>query len=169
VNIDEGSEETPEQTIGGFDGTARAWVLGLFGIGGTALGVFLPLLSGWAARLPWMPFQGPLSLLGAFNQPWLIWGRPAIGLIAGLLFAGWVIADSPILHVSHDLIRVQRRGKVERVIERTKIDGVYRRGSKIVLESGGGRKLFEGDIEGERTVTRDAFVSKGYPWEGPLN
>src|SRR3954451_8745051 len=67
---------------------------------------------------------GPLSLLGSFNQSWLVWGRPAIGLVAGLLFTGWVIIDSPVLRLSNDRIRVQRRGEVERVIERAKVDAV---------------------------------------------
>ncbi|WP_420846562.1 YqeB family protein [Nocardioides jishulii] len=43
---------------------------------------------------------------------------------------------------------------------------IYRRGGTFVIETDGGRTLFEGDIEGDRDEIRDAFVSQGYPWEG---
>ena len=69
--------------------------------------------------------SGPLRLLGSFDQPWLVWGRPSVGLVAALAFALWVILNSPILHVSHDRIRVQRHGEVVRVIERAKVHAVY--------------------------------------------
>lgn len=154
------------QTIGGFDGAGRLWVLGLFALGGMALGALLPLLAGWAADLAWVPFQGPLRLLGSFDQPWLVWGRPVLGLVVGLGLALWVILESPVLVIDQDRISVRRRGQVERVLERSKIDSVYRSGSKTVIETESGRKLFEDEIEGDRSEIRAAFVDKGYPWEG---
>ena len=157
----------PQQTVGGFDRPDRLWVLALFAIGGTVLGVLLPLLVRWAADLPWVPFQGPLELLGSFDQPWLVWGRPMLGLVAGIGFAIWVILDSPVLEIDREEIQVRRRGQVERVIERTKVDSVYRRGSKIVIETESGRKLFEGEIEGDKSQVRNVFVNNNYPWEGP--
>ena len=44
-------------------------MLALFGLGGAALGALLPFLAGWATDLPWVPFRGPLELLGSFDQP----------------------------------------------------------------------------------------------------
>jgi hypothetical protein len=85
------------------------------------------------------------------------------------LLAIWVIADSPVLHISPEQIRVQRGGQVNRVIERVKVDGVYRHRSKIIIENSSGRVLFEGDIEGDKTAIQRAFVRNGYPWEGPRN
>ncbi|HET8717159.1 MAG TPA: hypothetical protein VFM50_05355 [Nocardioidaceae bacterium] len=159
--------ETPPTTVGGFDQSGMLWVLALFGMGGLALGALLPVLARWANDLPWAPFQGPLELLGSFGEPWLVWGRPLLGLAAGLAFAIWVILNSPVLTVGREEIEVRRRGQVERVIERTKVDSVHRRGSKVVIETVSGRKLFEDDVEGDRAVVRHAFISQGYPWEGP--
>jgi hypothetical protein len=167
VDIDDATQGAPGQIVGGFDRMARAWVLALFGVGGVLLGVSVPLLSRWAADLPWMPFRGPLSLLGSFDQPWLVWGRPVLGLAAGTAFAIWVILDSPVLHIDRDEIRVKRRGQVERVIKRSTVDAVYRRHTKIIIETSAGRKLFEGEVEGEKLAIRGAFVHRGYPWEGP--
>lgn len=155
------------RTVGGFDRNGRTWVIVLFALGGAGIGAVFPLLAGWAAELPWMPFQGPLRLLGSFDQQWLVWGRPVLGLLAGLAFAAWVILDSPVLEVDPRRIEVRRRGEVQRVIERDKVAAVYPKGSKITIETETGRVLFEGDIEGEREQVRQAFVAHGYPWEGP--
>jgi hypothetical protein len=163
-----GSREEPaEQTVGGFDSAGRAWVLALFAVGGLALGALLPVLSSWAAGLPWVPFQGPLKLLGSSDRSWLVWGRPALGLLIGVGFAIWVILNSPELDISHDEILVRRHGQVERVIQRATVDAVYRRGSKIVIETDRGRTLFEDDVEGDKSAVRNAFVTNDYPWEGP--
>lgn len=157
----------PRQTVGGFDRSGRLWVLSLFSLGGVAAGALLPLLARWVADLPWAPFQGPLQLLGSFDEPWLVWGRPAIGLVAGLVFAWWVIVDSPVLDVRRDRIEVRRRGEVERVIDRATVASVHPRGSKTVIETDSGRTLFADEIEGDRARVRSVFVDNGYPWEGP--
>jgi hypothetical protein len=78
----------------------------------------------------------------------LVWAGPAVGLAAALTFAIWVIANFPILHVSRDQIRVQRHGEVVRVIERVEMDAVYQHRSKLIVETGAGRKLFGDEIEG---------------------
>lgn len=155
-----------QQTIGGFDRSGRLWVLALFGFGGAAIGALLPLLAAWVAELPWAPFQGPLELLGSFNEPWLVWGRPVVGLVLGLSLAAWVIVESPALSIRQDEVQVRRRGQVERVIPRSKVDSVYLRKSHVVIETASGRNLFDDEIEGDKAAVRDAFVSQGYPWEG---
>lgn len=152
--------------VGGFDRGGQAWVLALFMTGGAGLGALLPLLARWASGLPWVPFQGPLELLSSFDSAWLVWGRPLLGLLAGLGLAAWVLADSPVLEIGPDAVEVRRRGEVERVIPRAKIDAVYRRRGAVVIEGVHGQTLFDADVEGAREAVRDAFVAAGYPWEG---
>lgn len=161
-------DASPTRIVGGFDRAGRIWVLTLFGIGGAVVGALLPPLARWAGELPWVPFEGPIRLLGSFDDAWLVWGRPALGLVAGLAFAAWVIVDSPVLTISRERVEVQRRGQVERVIERGTVASVRPRGAKTVIEADSGRKLFEDDVEGDKAAVRAAFVDLGYPWEGPL-
>lgn len=153
--------------VGGFDRAGRAFVAGMFGGGGLVVGLALPWVAGVVRDLPWVPFQGPLRLLASFDGTWLVWGRPLIGLVLGLGFAVWVVADSPVLHVGTGSVRIERRGEVQRVIPREKVDGVHREGAKVVIESAEGRTLFRDDVEGDRRAIREAFVGAGYPWEGP--
>ena len=156
-----------EHRLGGFDAAGRRWVLALFALGGAVLGVGVPFLARLAADLPWVPFQGPLQLLASFDQAWLVWLRPALGLLAGLALGWWVILDSPVLHVGERHLRVERRGAVQRVIPRDKVDAVYRTGSKVVVQSSSGRELFAGEVEADADAVREAFLALDYPWEGP--
>lgn len=160
-------EDAGTRRVGGFDRAGRLFVVGLFGGGGLAVGGALP----WAARLAdghgWVPFGGPLRFLVSFDGSWLVWGRPLVGLLLGLSFAAWVITNTAVLQVGPTEIRVERRGDVERVIPRATVDAVHRRGSKVVIETAGGRQLFHDDVEGDRAAIRSAFVDAGYPWEGP--
>ncbi|WP_028045489.1 hypothetical protein [Cellulomonas sp. URHE0023] len=165
---DSGAQGTPAaRTVGGFDHDGRLWVLTLCAIVGTAIGALLPPVARWAAELPWAPFQGPLRLLGSFDDPWLGWGRPGLGLVAGLTFGAWLIVDSAVLEIGPERINVRRRGQVERVIERDVVASVRPRGSTIIIETDRGRTLFARDVEGDKAVVRSAFVDQGYPWEGP--
>lgn len=131
------------------------------------LGAVLPFVAQWAAERPWIPFQGPLRLLASFDQSWLVWGRPLVGVAAGLAFAAWVVFDSPILEVGPDRITVRRRGEVQRIIDRDKVASVHPKGSNTVIETDSGRTLFEGEVEGGTARIRRAFLEHGYPWEGP--
>lgn len=139
----------------------------MFGLGGTLVGVALPYVARLASDLPWVPFQGPLRLLAGFDQRWLVLGRPALGLVAGLALAVWTIVSTPVLHLSRDRIQVERRGEIDRVIDRSRVEAVYRRRSHLVIETKEGRRLFDDEIEGDKAGIRAAFVSLGYPWEGP--
>ncbi|MBX9243709.1 hypothetical protein ICW40_02680 [Actinotalea ferrariae] len=155
-----------ETRVGGFDAGGRGFVLALLTLGGGLLGLGLPYLARWAAELPWVPFQGPLRLLGSIEGSWLTWGWPLIGAVVGLAAAVWIVQGTAVLVVADDRVRVLRRGEVERVIRREQVDGVHRRGSKIVIENAQGRQLFADDVEGDAAAVRDAFVAHGYPWEG---
>lgn len=131
---------------------------------GVGLGFAVPYLAGWAADLPWIPFRGPLELLGSFDSPIATWIRPVVGLLLGLAFTAYLVHQSPVLQVSPEQIEVTSRGATRR-IARSEVAGIYREGSKIVVETRAGRRLFHGEIEGSKDAVRDAFVHHGYPWE----
>ncbi len=158
------SAATGETQIGGFDTGARALVFSACAAIGIGLGFVVPVLAGWAASLPWMPFQGPLQLIGSFDQGWLVWGRPLIGALLGLAFAGYIVSQSAVLTLADSLITV-RTGKNVTTIQREKVDGVRHSGGKVTIVNSSGRELFAGDVEGDRDAIAAAFKKHGYPWE----
>ncbi|MGC0251963.1 YqeB family protein [Pseudactinotalea sp. Z1748] len=150
--------------VGGLGPADRWLTVLLFGALGLSVGLLVPLLANWAAEVPWMPFQGPLQLIGSFDHDWLTWGRPAIGAVLGLLVALFVLRVSPVLTLTDERIEI-RAGDEVTVIEREKVDGVRRKGSNIVILSATGRELFHGEVEGSKDALREAFLRHDYPWE----
>lgn len=148
----------------GFDRQAKIFLYTICAALGAGLGAGIPFLAGWAASLPWIPFQGPLRLAASFDSAPAAWGRPALGLVVGLGFAAHVVYESPVLRVSAQRIEVSIKGAT-RHIARSDVAGLYRDGRKIVVESHAGRRLFHGEVEGGKDAVRSAFVSHGYPWE----
>lgn len=131
---------------------------------GLALGLALPWLLGHIANWP-LPFIDYLKFLGSFDNPLMVFGRPAVLGVVGLVVAFVITYESPELTISEHKIQV-KEGDDLRTIERDQIAGVYRRNGKVRIESHAGRVLFEGDVSVKRAVIATTFLRFGYPWEG---
>lgn len=130
---------------------------------GTGAAALLPVVARWVEERG-VPFPGILQFLASFDSDWLVWGRPAIGLVVGLVAALVIAHNEPVLTVSDDSVLVQK-GDSRRRIKRADVAGVYRDGKKLVIETEQGRRLYEGDVEGGHDLVRAAFVDRDYPWE----
>lgn len=137
------------------------------GVLGAALGAgaaaLLPIAARWVEERG-VPFPGILQLLASFDSDWLVWGRPVIGLVIGLVAALVIAHAEPVLTVSTDSVLVEK-GASKRRIRRADVAGVYRDGKKLVIETEQGRRLYDGDVEGKHELVRATFVDRGYPWE----
>lgn len=145
----------------GFDRGAQVFIVTVGAVVGVAAGLAIPSIATWISDVPWVPFQGPLTLLGSLTPAWVL---PVAGAALGLGFAVYVIYDQPVLFVDEDQIEVHASGDVRR-ITREQVVGIFREAGKIVVEGEGGRTLFRGEVEGSRALVRQTFVSRGYPWE----
>ncbi|RBY87557.1 hypothetical protein DQ240_07980 [Blastococcus sp. TF02A-26] len=142
----------------------RAWLYALFGGGGLALLLAAPWLAGWLDAVPFIPFSGVLDWLASLDSAawWVL--RPAIGLVAGVGLAAFVIADEYQLEVGDDAVVVVR-GRDRRRVSREQVVGVYRERKKVVIHGTGGRVLFDQQVEAPKDAVRAAFADRGYPWE----
>lgn len=134
----------------GFERADKALICTVGALVGAVVGICLPYVARWASDLAWVPFQGPLQMVGSLETSWAVWGRPVLGILAGFAFAAYVIYQSPVLYISGEQIKVTERGNTRR-ISRSDIAGIYREGGKIVVESHHGRRLFHGDGRGACT------------------
>ncbi len=130
---------------------------------GAGVAALLPVAARWVEERG-VPFPGILQLLASFDSDWLVWGRPVIGLVVGVVAALLITHSEPALTVSTDSVLVEK-GDSRRRIKREDVAGVYRDGKKLVIETEQGRRLYEGGVEGRRDLVRAAFVDRGYPWE----
>ncbi len=143
------------------DDTAFLALIGAaLGAGAAAL---LPIAARWVEERG-VPFPGILQLLASFDSDWLVWGRPVIGLVIGLVAALLIAHAEPVLHVSSDSVLIEK-GDSKRRIRREDVAGVFRDGKKLIIETEQGRRLYDGEVEGKRDLVRATFVDRGYPWE----
>ncbi len=147
----------------GMTGGDAAFVAVLGAVLGAGAAAALPVVARWVEERG-VPFPGPLQLLASFDSDWLVWGRPLIGLLVGLV-AGLLIAHhEPVLHITRESVLVEK-GSDRRRIRRADVAGVFREGGTLVIETEQGRRLYEGGVDGSREKVRAAFVDHGYPWE----
>lgn len=142
----------------------KVFVWGCCAVLGLALGMTLPWLLSHIASWP-VPFIDYLKFLGSFDNPLMVFGRPAVLVLVGLIIAFVITHESPELIITDQSIQV-KEGDDLRIIERAQVSGVYRKSGKVRIESPSGRVLFEGDVSTKREATADAFINHGYPWEG---
>lgn len=142
----------------------RNWAIGLGSGAGLTLGIALPYLWRLIDNFDAIPFHGLLELLMSANVTGVTVLRPiGLGLIGGLLMLIWAVTQ-PSLEIHDDHVLVMEGG-TERVIRRDQVAGIYMKGSKVILESAEGRRLFAAEIEGAKRTAGPAFTAHGYPWE----
>lgn len=125
---------TGERARLGFDRRDKAFVYGTGAVVGMAMGAAVPFVARLAADLPWIPFQGPLQLAGSFDSPWATWGRPVLGVLAGVAFAAHVVHQAAVVVVAAEWIEITQRGSTRR-IQQSDIAGIYCDGAKTVMDS----------------------------------
>lgn len=160
---DQGQPAGQEPVRLGMTGGDAAFLAVLGAALGAGAAALLPIAARWVEERG-VPFPGILQLLASFDSDWLVWGRPVIGLVVGLITALVIVHSEPVLHVADDSVLVEK-GDSRRRIKRADVAGVYRDGKKLVIETEQGRRLYEGEVEGKRDLVRAAFVDRGYPWE----
>ena len=74
------------ETHVGYGTAARALFFVIPALLGAGLGVALHFLLGWLLGLPWLPFQGPLSLLDSIPDQVALPVLIGLGMVAGLIF-----------------------------------------------------------------------------------
>lgn len=142
----------------------KLWTYAIFAAGGVLLLTVGPLLARWLADVPFVPFKDPLRWVGDFDQPWAWVARPAIGLVAGLVGAFLVLVDEWRLEVHDDAVVVVH-DRDRRRLAREAVIGVHLDGKKVVIDGADGRRLFEKPVEAGRERVKQAFASRGYPFE----
>jgi len=158
------SADDERETVLQMDAGTKVFLWCALGLAGVGLGLILPWLLSWAAKLP-IPFVDVLTFLGSLDAPFMVIGRPAVLGVVGLLIAFVITHESAILRVSNEQVVVVQ-GDDQRIIARSQVAGVRQRGGKVKIEAAEGRVLFEDDVEGGRAAIAAAFQAHGYPWEG---
>ncbi|WP_456299309.1 YqeB family protein [Mycolicibacterium arenosum] len=142
----------------------RNWAVLVGVVAGVAVGIALPLAWGWLRNVDWIPFHGIAeAIMGAQFAAAAILRPVVLGLTGGAIVLVWAVRQ-PRLTISNSAIEIERRGQ-KRVIRREQVAGAYLEGSKLIIDSTEGRRLFDEEVEGAKKQAGPAFTAHGYPWE----
>ncbi|MBB5869883.1 hypothetical protein F4553_003262 [Allocatelliglobosispora scoriae] len=152
-----------DRTIVGPSAAERAFVWIGFPLVGAGAGWLLKALAGWAADLPWFPFQGPLKLLDSLAEPQATIVSLILGAIVGVVFIFLAEDDYVIVSADREQLIV-KRGDESSTVPRSRIAAVFVDGKRLSLLGREGEELASasGDLSAQRI--RAALVAHGYPW-----
>jgi hypothetical protein len=142
----------------------RALVWVGFPLIGAGAGWLLKALAGWAASLPWVPFQGPLELAASVPDPYATIGSLALGVVGGLVVAMLAEQDYVRVTVADDQVTIARGGSSRRVT-RASTGAVFLDGKQLVLLGHATDELARegGDLPDAKRL-QAAFLAHDFPW-----
>jgi hypothetical protein len=156
----------PERTVIGHSTGDKVVLFGGLPLVGLVLGFFLPRIADWATRRAWVPFQGPLKLIAAWDGWWVVAICVAIGVIAGVLLAGMALDDTLKVTITNQSVEFLKNQKTV-TVPREKVAVAFLDGKEIVLQDPSSRELARekhDQLKSEAKQIPVAFRTHGYPW-----
>ena len=151
------------ETYLGYGPAARALYYVIPALLGAGLGVGLHFLLDWLLSLPWLPFQGPLSLLDSIPDQVALPILIGLGVVAGVIFGAVAWADELSITVDGSRVRLTR-GDSDHVINRTAVAAVFMDGKQLVLLGPDTGELAREKTDRPVSKIAEAFTRHGYPW-----
>jgi hypothetical protein len=142
----------------------RVVVRGGFPILGGLIGWALPVVARWLLGLDWVPFAGPLRLLGRLDGTWGQGAAAAGGALLGAL-AGFMAVHEALRVTVGDEGLVVEKGDSRRTVAKSDIDAVFVDGRQLVVLDRASRQVVRDRLENsESPRVRTAFAAHGFPW-----
>ncbi|MFG1910937.1 hypothetical protein [Kribbella sp. NPDC048928] len=157
---------TPESTVIGHSTGDKVLLFGGLPLAGLVLGFFLPRLADWAAGLSWVPFQGVLRLIAAWDSWWVVVVCVVVGLVAGVVLAGMALDDTLKVTITSRSVEFLKHQKTV-TVPREKVSVAFLDGKEIVLQDASSRELARekhDQLKSETPKIAAAFRAHGYPW-----
>lgn len=129
---------------------------------GAALGWFLPALIGWLTALPWVPMQGPVTLLGELVDGVPGWLLLVLGGLLGLLGGLGLVSATTTITVSDREI-VVTEGSKRRRWARAQVAAAVVEGKHLSLRDARDVDLTREDVAGDVAALVEALRRHGWP------
>lgn len=157
---------TPQRTVVGHSTGDKVLLFGGLPLLGLVLGFFLPRIADWAAGRDWVPFQGVLKMIAAWDGWWVVAICVLVGLIAGVLLAAVALDDILKMTITHQSVEFLKNQKTV-TVPREKVAVAFLDGKEIVLQDASSRELARekhDQLKSEAKQIPLAFRGHGYPW-----
>ncbi|WP_329005458.1 hypothetical protein OHA18_18995 [Kribbella sp. NBC_00709] len=157
---------TSQRTVIGHSTGDKVLLFGGLPLVGLVLGFFLPRIADWAAGRGWVPFQGVLKVIAAWDGWWVVAICVLVGLVAGILLAGMALDDILKVTITHQSVEFLKNQKTV-TVPREKVAVAFLDGKEIVLQDASSRELARerhDQLKSEAHQIPVAFRAHGYPW-----
>jgi hypothetical protein len=155
-----------DRTVIGHSAADKALLFGGLPVLGLVLGFFLPRIADWAHGREWVPFQGPLRLIAAWDSWWVVVICVAGGLVAGVLLAGMALDDTLKVTITSQSVEFLKNQQTV-TVPRVQVAVAFLDGKEIVLQDATSRELARerhDQFKSETPKIAAAFRNHGYPW-----
>lgn len=151
------------ETVLGLSKGEKAFIIILPPIFGALIGWFLPTIAGWAIKIPFIPFEGPLEWISTTDNPWVPIIATIVGVLAGVIFALYVFDEILTVVVTDEEVKLNIKQK-EKTIPKSEVSTVFIEGKELVIQGTDGSELFRGEHESKKELLSEAFQYNGYSW-----
>lgn len=131
---------------------------------GALLGWFLPTISEWATKIPFIPFEGVLEWIATLESQWVSVIGVILGVIAGVFFVFYAFSETLSITITNEEVYLKFKEKVNN-IHKAETSAIYMEGKDLILLSTEGNELFRGQTESKKELVSEAFRQHGYPWK----
>ncbi|MER7006470.1 hypothetical protein ABT297_25995 [Dactylosporangium sp. NPDC000555] len=135
-----------------------------FPVVGGVVGYLLPVVARWLLGLPWVPFAGPLRLVGHLDGGWGLLAAVAGGALLGAVVGFSAVHESLKVTVGDEGLTVVS-GDSRRTVAKPDVDAVFVDGRQLVVLDRDSRQVVRDRLENAANPKVErAFRAHGYPW-----
>ncbi len=133
---------------------------------GVGVGIAAPQVIDWARAQPWLPFNGPLSILDHLAGRFGSWLLIVVGALAGLLVGFLAAADTTRVEITARDITFVKGDKQQR-FARSQIGATLLDGTHLVLRDPADVDLIRQKLDVSTATVTEALRRHDWPIERP--
>lgn len=130
---------------------------------GALIGWFIPTISGWLIKIPFIPFDGIFQWVASLGGTLVSIIGLSLGIIAGIIFTMYAFTESLKITVSDLDVKLLIKEDTK-VIDKEDISAVFISGKNLIILSADGMELYHEKCESKKEKVEEAFKHHGYPW-----
>lgn len=151
-------------TVLGLTKSDKAILIILPPIIGALIGWFIPTVSGWATKLPFIPFGQVLEWI-SLQEGILVSVIGLIGgIIVGFIFTQYAFSEALMISITDDEVTLEIHEKVT-TLDKSQLSAVFLDKKDLVFLGLKGEEIFRGEHETKPALIAEGFLDHGFPWE----
>jgi len=151
-------------TVLGLTKSDKAILIILPPIIGALIGWFIPTVSGWAGKLPFIPFGQVLEWI-SIQEGILVSVIGLVGgIIVGIIFTQYAFSEALMISITDDEVTLEIHEKVT-TLGKSQLSAVFLEKKDLIFLGLKGEEMFRGEHETKPALIADGFLYHSFPWK----